>query len=77
MEDVDLRGGAARRGCVHAQLLPEGTSRARPARVRALHAPPHQDQGTAARGVRLPLLLRGCTASYEIAAASFPILAAM
>lgn len=49
VEDADVRGGAARRGRVHAQLLPEGAARARAARVRALRAPPHPDQGTSAR----------------------------
>lgn len=64
VEDADVRGGAARRGRVHAELLPEGAARARAARVRALRAPPHQDQGTSARGV---------TALFPCTAAELPL----
>lgn len=45
VEDAELRGGAARSRCLHAELLPEGAARARAARVHPLRSPPHPQQG--------------------------------
>ncbi|NP_001264439.1 cytochrome c oxidase subunit VIa polypeptide 1 isoform 2 [Gallus gallus] len=44
VEDAELRGGAARSRCLHAELLPEGAARARAARVHPLRSPPHPQQ---------------------------------